>query len=315
MPGLNNLLDITTDQRFATLLGYTQEELEAYFPERIDALTETFGVSRTEMIDSVRYWYNGFSWDGEHTVYVPFSTHVFFELQTFANHWFSTATPTFLLKLLRQSKVPAYVLERIRGDSTILESADVNNISIISLLFQTGYLTIKRATPSLSGERYELGFPNFEVAHAFQQHLLADYINTSTTQVGALFLADLEEALNDQKIDWFIQILNAIFAGIPHTLFLPQEAYYHSIVYLILKLLGFSILAEPMTSQGRIDALLELPDKIYIFEFKMSTAQIALDQIEARGYDEPYRASGKPIILLGSAFDKETRAIGDWASR
>jgi hypothetical protein len=129
-----------------------------------------------------------------------------------------------------------------------------------------------------------------------------------------MLLADLEEALNRQDIHRFIVILNSIFAGIPHTLFLPAEAYYHSIFYLVLKLLGFTILAEPLTSQGRIDALLELPDKIYIVEFKLSTAQIALAQIKKRRYDQPYRTSGKPIILLGIAFDKEKRVISDWKS-
>lgn len=115
-------------------------------------------------------------------------------------------------------------------------------------------------------------------------------------------------------IEEFILILNTVFANIPHTIHLPYEAYYHSLVYLILSLLGFTVNPEKITSQGRIDAVLELPDKVYIVEFKMSTAQIALDQIKARGYDKPYRASGKPIILLGIAFDKEQRVISDRAS-
>ena len=311
---LNNLLDITLDERFATLVGYTQEELERYFPDRIDALAQRFAVSRAEIVEAIRFWYNGFSWDGKQTLYVPFSTLVFFELQTFENHWFSTATPTFLIKLLRQKQLPAYALERLRADNTLLDSADVTNINIIALLFQTGYLTVKRVHPSLRGTRYDLGYPNHEVAQAFQQYLLAEFINVSTSQIGTLLLADLQEALEGEQIERFITILNAIFAGIPYTLFLPEEAYYHSIVYLVLKLLGFSILAEPLTSQGRIDALLELPDKIYILEFKMSSAQIALDQIRARGYAQAYRASGKPIVLIGIAFDKEKRTIGDWKS-
>ena len=311
---LNNLLDITLDERFAALLGYTQEELERYFPDRIDGLAARFAVSRAEIVEAIRFWYNGFSWDGKQTLYVPFSTLVFFELQSFENHWFSTATPTFLIKLLRQKQLPAYVLERLRADNTLLDSADVTNINVIALLFQTGYLTVKQVHPSLRGTRYDLGYPNHEVAQAFQQYLLAEFINVSTSQIGTLLLADLQEALEGEQIERFITILNAIFAGIPYTLFLPEEAYYHSIVYLVLKLLGFSILAEPLTSQGRIDALLELPDKIYILEFKMSSAQIALDQIRARGYVQPYRASGKPLVLLGIAFDKEKRAIGDWKS-
>ena len=311
---LNNLLDITLDRRFATLVGYTQAELEHYFSDRIDALADQFAVSRAEILAATRRWYNGYSWDGKQTLYVPFSTLVFLEQQTFDNHWFSTATPSFLLKLFRQNQLPAYLLERLRGDNTMLENADVNNINIISLLFQTGYLTIKQIHSSLQGQRYDLGYPNYEVAQAFQQYLLADYLNSSTTQVGAMMLVDLEEALNREDLPRVVLIVNAALAGIPYNLFLSEEAYYHSIFYLLLKLLGFAILAEPHTSQGRIDALLELPDKIYILEFKMSSAQVALDQIKNRHYDQPYRASGKKIILVGIAFDKEKRAIGDWKS-
>jgi hypothetical protein len=311
---LNNLLDITLDERFATLVGYTQAELEHYFPDRIDALAERFAVSRAEILEAIRFWYNGYSWDGKQTLYVPFSTLVFFELQSFENHWFATGTPSFLVKLLRQKQLPAYALERLRADNALLDSADVNNINVISLLFQTGYLTVKQVHPSLRGKRYDLGYPNYEVAHAFQQYLLAEFINVSTGQIGTFLLAELQEALEGERIERFISILNSIFAGIPYTLFLPAEAYYHSIVYLVLKLLGFSILAEPLTSQGRIDAVLELPDKIYILEFKMSSAQLALEQIKARGYAQPYRASGKPIVLIGIAFDKEKRTIGEWKS-
>lgn len=311
---LNNLLDITLDRRFATLVGYTQAELEQYFPDRLDALADFYAVSRPELLAAVRRWYNGFSWDGQQTLYVPFSTMVFLEQQNFDNYWFATATPSFLLKLLRQNQFPAYRLERLRADSTLLENADVNNINLISLLFQTGYLTIKQVQPSLQGSRYDLGYPNYEVAQAFQKYLLADYLNTQATQVGGIWLVELEEALTRQDLPRFVTILNAAFAGIPYTLFLPDEAYYHSLIYLFLKLLGFTILAEPLTSQGRIDALLELPDKLYILEFKLSTAQVALDQIKARGYADPYRASGKAIILVGLAFDKEKRVIREWKS-
>ncbi len=311
---LNNLIDITMDRRFATLLGYTQAELEHYFADYIDRLAATFSLERNEMLQWIKYWYNGYSWDGVHQVYVPFSTMIFLDRQTFENHWFSTGTPSFLIKLLRRYEIPAYVLEKLSGDNTLLDRADVNNINVVSLLFQTGYLTVKRVRPSVRGQSYDLGYPNYEVAHAFQQYLLADYINMNVSQISTTLLAALEEALNAEVIERFVAILNTLFASIPHTLFLPQEAYYHSIVYLILKLLGFDIRAEPLTSQGRIDAVLELADKAYILEFKMTTAQIALDQIKARGYDQPYRNQGKTIILLGIAFAKEQRAIGDWQS-
>ena len=309
---LNNLLDITLDPRFATIVGYTQKELEDYFPDRIDELAQRYEMSRPDMLALIARWYNGFSWDGVHTVYVPFSTLVFLEQQLFSNNWFSTATPSFLIKLLRERKIAPYDLDEISADSKLLDSADVNNINVYSLLFQTGYLTVKSTWLGPTGQIYDLGYPNFEVAQAFQHHLLADYMGKSIEPMSTTILNQLHKSLHNQNIEGFINVLRSVFAGIPHTLFLPQEAYYHSLVYLLLKLLGFAIHAEPLTNLGRIDAVLDLPEAVYILEFKMSTAQIALNQIRAKQYDLPYRNQGKPIHLIGIAFDSEKRNIAEW---
>ncbi|MBI3957905.1 MAG: ATP-binding protein [Chloroflexi bacterium] len=314
---LNNLLDITLDRRFATLLGYTQAELEHYFSEHIDRLAETYAMSRPGMLALIAHWYNGYSWDGIHTVYVPFSTLVFLEQQTFANYWFSTATPTFLIQLLRKEEIPAYELERVGGGAALVESADVNHINIHSLLFQTGYLTVKQVRRGVSGQaQFILGYPNFEVAHAFQQYLLADYLDKPVDRLASTILLRMEDALRSQNIEAFIGVLKSVFASIPYTLFLPQEAYYHSLVYLLLKLLGFTIHAEPLTNLGRIDAVLDLPEAVYIIEFKAQSsqenAQTALQQIRDKQYDLPYRNQNKPILLLGIAFDPASRNITDW---
>lgn len=334
---LNNLLDITLDPRFATLLGYTQTELEHYFSDYIDQLAVRYNASRAEVLEQIKFWYNGYSWDGVHRVYVPFSTLVFFSQQSFANHWFATATPSFLIKLLRQQQLPAYTLDEISADSKLLDSADVNQISVISLLFQTGYLTVKRVERSFQGDQYELGYPNHEVAQAFQQHLLTDYLTANIDQISVTLLANLRKALQTQNVDAFIHTFQSVFGSIPHTLFLPQEAYYHSVIYLVLRLLGFTVEAERLNNLGRLDAVLELRDVVYILEFKMSEvqlkarkrsrtkttdpkaatpqqppAQVAIEQIRAKQYDLPFRHSGKTILLLGIAFDQEQRNISDW---
>ncbi|MBS1252728.1 MAG: hypothetical protein MAG451_01770 [Anaerolineales bacterium] len=162
-------------------------------------------------------------------------------------------------------------------------------------------------------QRYRLGYPNYEVEQSFQQYLLADYLEMPAGHVADAILFRLEDALNDQNIEGFINVLKSVFGGIPHHLFLPQEAYYHSVVYLILKLLGFDVHAEWLTNLGRIDAVLELPAAVYIIEFKMTTGEAAIQQIREKQYDLPFRDSGKAIILLGIAFDKEGRNIADWA--
>ncbi len=310
---LNNLLDITLDSRFATLLGYTEPELETYFADYLARLATTQGLDQTQLLARVRFWYDGYSWDGTSRLYVPYSTLILFEQQTFGNHWFATATPTFLLKLLRTQQLPAYELETIDADTAFMNSADVDQISVQSLLFQTGYLTVKQVHLSVHGEPiYTLGYPNYEVQQAFQRHLLAEYLNISTGRVSTTILTRLQKVLNTQDVETFIHILQSVFAAIPNTLFLPQEAYYHSVVYLLLELLGFQIDVEQLTNRGRIDAVLELTDVIYIVEFKMSTAAIALEQIRSRDYALAYQNHGKPILLLGIAFDKITRNLVDW---
>lgn len=309
---LNNLTDITVDPRFATLLGYTQPELNHYFSDYIDRLCHTHQSSRAKMLEEIAFWYDGYSWDGESRVYAPFSTLLFLEMQSFENHWFTTGTPSLLIKLLRQKKMAAYELEQLIVDSTLLNSADVNNISAIALLFQTGYLTVKKSQNAVTGRTFELSYPNHEVTQAFQQYLLADYLGSDLDHIQSSLLADFQQVLRQADIDGFITLLKAVFATIPSKLFLPQEAYYHSIVYLTLRLLGFTVSAERMTNIGRVDAVLELPDVVYILEFKMSTGQVALEQIRKMKYAEPYLASSKRVILLGIAFDKESRTINDW---
>jgi hypothetical protein len=310
---LNNLLDITMDPRFTTLVGYTQTELEANFGDYLDRLATTQGLDRSALLQRIRFWYDGFSWDGVNHLYVPYSTLILLEQQIFGNHWFSTATPSFLLKLLRTQQVSAYELEQVEADTTFLDSADVDQIGIHSLLFQTGYLTVKGVHHSDFGEPiYTLGYPNYEVAQAFQRHLLADYLKLATGRISASILSRFQKSLQAQDLETFINVLKSVFAGMPNTLFLRQEAYYHSVVYLILNLLGFTIDVEQLTNRGRIDAVLELPKVIYLIEFKLSTAAVALQQIKDRDYALAYLHRGKPVVLLGIAFDQEQRNVADW---
>ncbi|MFN8444778.1 MAG: AAA family ATPase [Caldilineaceae bacterium] len=308
---LNNLTDISMDPRFATLLGYTQAELESYFSEYIDRLAQTYQLSRSEMVAQIATWYNGYSWDGVNRVYAPFSTLTFLDQQRFTNYWFATGTPSFLITLLRRNQLPAYQLDQVTVDSTLVERTDVSNISIISLLFQTGYLTVKKVHRDITGVLYDLGYPNHEVSQSFQQHLLADYLEINPDLSGSL-LRDFKQYLSTQNLDGFMTRFKAVFADIPERLFLSQEAYYHSLVYLTLRLLGFQLYAERITNVGRIDAVLELSDLIYILEFKMSTAHVALDQIRQKQYAQSYLGGSKRVILLGIAFDRAQRNIGEW---
>lgn len=149
---------------------YTQEELEFYFAERITQMSILFKKSKEQLLEEIKKRYNGYSWDAQNFVYNPYSILSFFQHKKFDNYWFSTGTPTFLTKLLKKGFY--YDLKNVNVGHTSFDTSDLGNLDYISVLFQTGYLTIKE---DIGFEMYSLDFPNTEVADAFNQFLLAEF--------------------------------------------------------------------------------------------------------------------------------------------
>lgn len=291
---LNNLLDITMDEAYWDICGYSQNELEENFKEYIDVLVEKNSLAREDLLKKIKHWYNGYSWDGNNTVYNPFGILILFQQNKFKNHWFQTATPTFLIKLINSKNEPIEDYEGFRVGEEAFESYDIENIDPVILLFQTGYLTIKK----IENRRYYLGYPNFEVKESFMVHLLANYSNIMPSRIKPVYF-DMIDFLAEENIERFKRSLVVLFAKIPYQLHIDKESYYHSLTYVILELLGADINLEDCTDKGRIDGVLELEKQIYIIEFKMSKAEEALKQIEEKRYYEKYLDKNKKIILLG----------------
>ncbi|MDX2305420.1 MAG: AAA family ATPase, partial [Microscillaceae bacterium] len=166
---LNNLFDLTLYGDYAAMLGYTQQELEFYFENRILELAPTFG-GKEALLAEIKKWYNGYSWDGQNYVYNPLSVLNFFAKRQFENFWFETGTPTFLLKLLDRER--SYNLDKIKASPVSFNSFELEYISPEALLFQTGYLTIKAIG---ANQIYTLSYPNYEVKNSLLQYLLAQY--------------------------------------------------------------------------------------------------------------------------------------------
>ena len=151
---LNHLQDISLNERFANIVGYTQNEVEYYFEEHIESVEQKFKMSREDLLAAMKTWYNGFSWNAKTTLYNPFGLLNFFSNKDFRNYWFSTGTPTFLLNQMKTQNL--YDVENTRIDIESIESYDINNLNLMSLLFQTGYLTIKE----MDGRKLLLDYPN-----------------------------------------------------------------------------------------------------------------------------------------------------------
>ena len=230
----------------------------------------------------------------------------------FDNFWFSTGTPTFLIDLITKQKVLPETFEGIKVADLTGSTTDIKELPLIPLLFQTGYLSITKVEREGVWRNYYLDYPNEEVRYSFITYIAAGFIGKDQYQVQPEALA-LRDFLKEENTDKFIKHLQSFFADIPARLHIPAEAYYHSLTYLMLRLVGVHLFLEKETDKGRIDAVLELPDKIYVIEFKFgkpdgrikkvnTLSQNAIKQIKKNKYYEPYIATGKKIILFGVGF-------------
>ncbi len=294
---LNNLRDLTISEEYAGMMGIEQTELEEYFAEGIAKAQVKY--QDPEILATIKKWYNGYSWDGKTSVSNPFSILNFFVELNFRNYWFETGTPTFLIENMRQHEYELANLEKIEVDEYLLSSYDVDQIEVTPLLFQSGYLTIKEKHFGYENAPiYSLSVPNYEVKQSLLSFVLARYSGKETAKVKPPYLQMLTK-LAQGKIEDFITLLKAAYAMIPYNLYVDREAYYHSIFYLMLALLGAEIDVEVLTDKGRIDGVIQFPERIYVIEFKLGTAAEALEQIKARRYWERYDGEKKEIYLLG----------------
>jgi hypothetical protein len=306
--GLNNLNDITLDKKYAGICGYTQEELETSFSEHIENFAEVEKTDKSKILNSIKKWYNGYSWDGETMVYNPFSTLLLFDKNQFSNFWFSTGTPTFLINLLKERSAEKNLLEPVIVPLSNFESSDPVNMDIVSLLFQTGYLTVKNVTKSLFSDMpdYTLGIPNNEVQDSIMTHLFASYTDHSLSATTQL-RNKVKEQLVASDEQGFTQSLREIFAHIPYQLHIQQERYYHSVLLIWLKMLDFETYGEVSTDKGRIDAVWTWRNHAFVMEIKQSNdkdsdllLQEALNQIKEKRYYDRY--DGYKITLVAVAF-------------
>ena len=312
--GLNHLRDITLDPDFSALCGYTQADLEREFTGWLD------GVDR----DKMREWYNGYAWLGE-SVYNPFDVLLFLQNRgQYRNWWFETGTPTFLVDLMREKRYFLPDLEALEMDERLLDSFEVDRIEVETLLFQTGYLTVRESFTVGQRLRFRLSYPNREVQVALSDVLLdmlTDQPARKSRWQDALYLA-----LETGDLARFRDTLRAVFAAIPYNNFTHSrlheyEGYYASVIYAYLASLGVELIAEDVTHRGRIDLTLKIPGRVYLFEFKVienqpAGAPGALQQLQDRDYAAKYRGLGQPITRVGIEFSQASRNLErcDWAA-
>ena len=308
---LNILKDITLDRRYADICGYNQSELELSFRDYL----EDGQVDRSLL----KKWYNGYNFAGseEQKVYNPFDILLFIDNDySYQNYWFETATPTFLVRMFEKNNYFIPDLNELTVTEDLLSTFDIDNMPIATLLFQTGYLTIASTTTVGTQYAFILTYPNLEVKASLNGALAtigtnANIKNQSLTAIAKILLTN--------NFSDLAKVFTSHFAAIPHDWYRNNnianyEGFYASIVYSYFAALGYDLIAEDVSNQGKIDLTMILPDKIILLEFKLSkygTAKEAITQIIGNNYPQKYLAYNKPIYLLGMSFDSINRNLAD----
>lgn len=309
---INNLIDISLDNRYASICGITEDEMIRDCMHGIEKIAAATNSSIDEAIAVLKKNYDGYHFTSKcPDIYNPFSLFNAFEKGEFGSYWFATGTPTFLVKALRNSG--AYLPDILNSevDTTQLSDIDSYSTSSISLLFQTGYLTIKKYDPEY--DSYLLGMPNREVANGFFKDLLPIYMDDHDRNSLSV-VRDFCRKVNSGDADGFISALQAFLADIPYHLSKNKpEIYFENNLYIIFKLMGFTVQTEYATSSGRIDILVTTKKFIYVIELKLNgTAEDAIRQIEEKDYAIPFSCNSQTIFRIGISFSPKTRNISRW---
>jgi len=322
---LNNLQDLTMDPIAYDLVGITHDELLKYFEkDYIQPLTGHFDLSHEELLHLIKQWYNGYSYDGTTRLYNPFSILDFFTKKRFGNFWFATGTPTFLVETIRDRGINPQDLEEVEVEDIFFDKFSLEALDMPGLLFQTGYLTVKRVEYERDLTTYFLGYSNREVFKAFTHNLLEAFTyKTDSIVSGAL--SKTRRGLKQGNVGVFVKQLKILLADISYHLhpkskseeaaFKMWEGYFHTIIYLITSFLDLSVHSEITKHKGRLDLSVEADDFLYIMEFKLDEpAENAIEQIKNRDYIKSYANSPKTIYLVGIGFSKSERNVATWTS-
>ena len=308
---LNNLDNISMYDQYSAICGISLTELTTVMRPDVEGLGKALGLSYEECLEKLRTYYDGYHFsENSEDVFNPFSLIKAMNGQKISSYWFSSGTSTFLVNLLRKYNVNVLNIEK---DGTDVEDFDVSPEQMttpLPLLYQSGYLTIKNYDSITAS--YKLGYPNTEVKIGMLKSLAPNYLSPISTDNSGLVIK-LTRSLYDGDVEGAMTLLRAYLSSISNRLSNKNERDFQTVFYLIFNLMGANIRVEEESAIGRADAVVYMPDAVYVFELKFDgSAESALKQIDEKGYLIPYTADGKRLVKIGVNYDSTQRTIVDW---
>ena len=308
---LNNLDNISMFDQYSAICGISKTELTTVMKPDVEGLGKALGMTYEECLEELRKYYDGYHF-GKHSedVFNPFSLIRCMNSQDIGSYWFGSGTPSYLIKTLQKYHVNVLDIENNSCDVDDFDVSPEQMTSPLPLLYQSGYLTIKKYNPML--KRYSLGYPNREVKIGMLKSLAPNYLSPISLDNSSL-VGDFLEKLYDGNLEGAMTRLKAYLASISNRLSNKNERDFQTVFYLIFNLMGAYMRVEEDSAVGRADAVVYMPDAVYVFELKYDgSAEEAIKQIDDKGYLIPYSADGKRLVKVGVNYDSQQRTIGEW---
>ena len=307
---MNNLNDISMDTQYGDIVGYTQRELEENFADWIDNAAQRMDLGRVELLKRMKDYYDGFCFDGENSLYNPFSIMQCLKKGRLSNYWYTSGSPSFIVTYMKQHDIKSP--EEYRHIEVIEDFADAQEIERArpeSFLYQSGYLTIERKEE----QALILDYPNREVLDSLSRMYLEHVYHVES--YGALG-SQTWKALKGHDIAKVVEIYNVALAGIPYEDYADQrESWYRSLFLMLLRGAGITANGEAHTNMGRPDVIAQFPEQVIVLEFKYAKDSSEVDnkraegerQIKEKNYAMPYEGEGREITTAVIVIDGEKR--------
>ena len=308
---LNNITNISMDHEYAGICGITKEELETQMSADVDALAVKMNLTRTQTLDVLQEFYDGYHFAAQSPdIFNPYSLLNAMAAGCLDYYWFTSGTPTYLIEMLKKFQVMPSDIGRCEADKSDFDAPTEMMVSIMPLLYQSGYITIKGYDPET--ELFTLDIPNKEIRVGLYRSLLPNYIGM-TTPKGATTIAKMSALIRRNDMNGALQMLQAFLATIPYCNNADSEGHYQQMMYVIFSILDNYVDVEVRTPSGRVDMVLRTATHLYLFELKLNKdAAAAMKLIDLKEYPKRFALCGLPIVKVGVNFDVATHNITDW---
>ena len=308
---LNNLTNISMDTEYAGICGITEEELTGQLSDYVDSIADNQGKTHEEVLQQLKQNYDGyhFSWPSP-DIFNPFSLLTAFAKRKIGSYWFASGTPTYLIEMMRKFGVAPSQIGPTEAMVSAFDAPTERMTSLIPLLYQSGYLTIKDYYEE--DNIYVLDIPNKEIRIGLMESLLPSYVQ-SGFNAGLVTVSKMNRALRQGDLDGMLRLLQQYLLTIPQCDNTNYEGHYQQLLFVIFSLLGEYVDVEVRTATGRVDMVMQAFGKLYLFELKLNrSAAAAMQQINLNDYPARFSQCGLPIVKVGINFDTATRTVSDW---